>query len=170
MWCMCVRVCVSHVATGVCTCVCACAVHMCAVYGVCVWQRSGVRAVCGVRVYVCMCVRVRCGRAVRRWCVCVGVGGDAAGDIFFLMTDVLALPYACNISHNGWWACKQKGALGHDQVCCSGCGACSCCCACCYCGCAAVPNHPTATSSYCARGLGVHAAGAGGGRHAPLPR
>ena len=42
--------------------------------------------------------------------------GDAAGDIFFLLTDVLSLPYACNVSHNGWWACHQRGALGHDQV------------------------------------------------------
>ena len=32
------------------------------------------------------------------------------------MTDVLSLPYACNVSHNGWWACHQRGALGHDQV------------------------------------------------------
>ena len=42
--------------------------------------------------------------------------GDAGGDIFFLMTDVLSLPYACNVSHNGWWACHQRAALGHDQV------------------------------------------------------
>lgn len=42
--------------------------------------------------------------------------GDAAGDIFFLMTDVLSLPYACSVSHNSWWACGQRGALGHDQV------------------------------------------------------
>ena len=42
--------------------------------------------------------------------------GDAGGDIFFLMTDVLSLPYACNVSNNSWWACRQRGALGHDQV------------------------------------------------------
>ena len=32
------------------------------------------------------------------------------------MTDVLSLPYACNVSHNQWWACRQRTALGHDQV------------------------------------------------------
>lgn len=42
--------------------------------------------------------------------------GDAGGDIFFLITDVLSLPYACSVSHGSWWACSQRGALGHDQV------------------------------------------------------
>eukprot|EP01044_Picomonas_judraskeda_P020120 COSAG03_NODE_4397_length_1566_cov_25.242672_2_plen_114_part_01 len=42
--------------------------------------------------------------------------GDAGGDIFFLLTDVLSLPYACSVSNGSWWACRERGALGHDQV------------------------------------------------------
>ena len=60
--------------------------------------------------------RVQTGRPADAELLCLTLRGDAAGDIFFLMTDVLSLPYACNVSHDTWWACRQRTALGHDQV------------------------------------------------------
>eukprot|EP01044_Picomonas_judraskeda_P040278 COSAG03_NODE_19694_length_331_cov_10.086207_1_plen_42_part_10 len=29
---------------------------------------------------------------------------------------MISMPYACSVSNGSWWACRERGALGHDQV------------------------------------------------------
>lgn len=42
--------------------------------------------------------------------------GDAAGDLFFFLTDRFVAPFACNVTHGRWWACHEQGTLAHDSV------------------------------------------------------
>eukprot|EP00041_Stephanoeca_diplocostata_P024514 m.623191 g.623191 ORF g.623191 m.623191 type:complete len:318 (+) comp22544_c1_seq5:198-1151(+) len=41
---------------------------------------------------------------------------DPAGDLFFWLTDRLVAPYACRVSNNTWWGCKEQHTLTHDSV------------------------------------------------------
>jgi len=41
---------------------------------------------------------------------------DAAGDIFFWISDRLVAPYACRVSEGNWWGCHEQGTLDHDSV------------------------------------------------------
>ena len=42
--------------------------------------------------------------------------GDAAGDLFFFLTDRFVAPFACRVTKGKWWACKEQGTLAHDSV------------------------------------------------------
>lgn len=42
--------------------------------------------------------------------------GDAAGDLFFFLTDRFVAPFACNVTNGRWWACHEQGTLSHDSV------------------------------------------------------
>ena len=42
--------------------------------------------------------------------------GDAAGDLFFFLTDRFVAPFACRVTQGRWWACKEQRTLAHDSV------------------------------------------------------
>ena len=42
--------------------------------------------------------------------------GDAAGDLFFFLTDRFVAPYACRVTNGSWWACGEQRTLAHDSV------------------------------------------------------